>query len=300
MSEYPSGIRVFVEVAKAGSFTLAAERLGLSKSAVSKTISRLEGRLGDHLFTRSTRSLALTVSGEAYLESCTAALDILKDAEENLGGQPSRPSGRLRLDMPIAFGRKIIVPALSRICTENPELELTLSFSDHHIDPIEQGVDLVIRFGQSPDNLGLVSRTILEQAIVICASPEYLRAAGTPKSLRDIPTHRCIVGYRRGAAGRWAVCEDGTDRPFDPPPTYQVSDGIAIIDMAEAGLGLCQMPIGLVREQLTKGTLVTVLDDYRGKDVSVQLVWPGGRKASPRVRFLIDRLVELGRAGHLC
>lgn len=299
MEDLLSGIDVFVEVAKAGSFTRAAERLGLTKSGVSKAITRLEERLGDNLFVRSTRKLTLTVSGETYLASCIDALDILRDTEEALGGRGGAPRGRLRIDMPAAFGRRVLVPLLAEMCLERPELHLTLSFTDRLIDPVEEGVDLVVRFGRSRDAAGLMAKTLVEQPQHICASPDYLAKHGTLASLDDLARHACLVGFRGGTPARWSVCVDGAERQIDPPLTHQIGDGEAIIAMAVAGLGICQMPAVLLREQLADGTLVPVLEDVRGPDVPVQLVWPGTRQASPRVRFLIDHLVDLGRAGRL-
>lgn len=299
MADHLSEVTVFVEVARAGSFTLAAERLGLTKSAVSKTISRLEGRLGDRLLTRSTRQFALTVSGDAYLASCVAALDILRDAEEALGGHETGPKGRLRMDMPSAFGRRVLVPLLADLCLAHPALHLTLSFTDRLIDPIEEGVDLLIRFGRTANASGLVARTLVEFPQHICASPSYLKRRGRPEHLDELDGHDCLVGFRRGAPLRWSVHRDGADLRLGPPTTHQVEDGEAIIAMAVAGLGLCQMPAPLVREQLASGALVPVLESFRGPDIPVQAVWPGTRQASPRVRFLVDRLAEHGRAGLL-
>jgi DNA-binding transcriptional LysR family regulator len=299
MADHLSDVIVFVEVARAGSFTLAAERRGLTKSAVSKAISRLEERLGDRLFTRSTRRLALTASGDAYLASCVAALDILRDAEDALGGREASPKGRLRVDMPSVFGRRVLVPLLADLCLAHPGLQLTLSFTDRLIDPIEEGVDLVVRFGRTADSVGLIARTLVELPQHICAAPAYLERRGMPESLEDLDRHDCLVGFRRGAPLRWSVRKDGAALRLSPPPTHQIEDGEAIIAMAVAGLGLCQMPASLVREQSAGGALVPLLEAFRGPDVPVQAVWPGTRQASPRVRFLIDRLAEYGRAGLL-
>lgn len=299
MNDHFNGIAVFVEVAKAGSFTRAAERFGLTKSAVSKTVTRLEERLGEPLFTRSTRILALTVSGEAYLASCVAAIDILRDTEEALGGQDDVPRGRVRIDMPSAFGRRVLVPLLAEICQANPNLQLSLSFTDRVIDPIEEGVDLVVRFGRSRDAAGLMAKTLVEQPQHIYASPGYLAQHGTPHDLDDLARHVCLVGFRRGVPVRWSVRIAGVEQKIDPPPVHQIGDGDAIIAMATAGMGICQMPAVLVREQIADGSLVPVLEDVRGPDVPVQLIWPGTRQASPRIRYMIDRLVDLGRAGRL-
>lgn len=298
MTDHLAGISVFVEVARAGSFTAAAERLGMTKSAVSKAVSRLEERLGDRLFQRSTRRISLTGAGETYLASCTAALDILRDSEAILGGSASSLVGRLRLDMPHAFGRILMVPLLSRLCREHPDLQLTLSFTDRVVDPFEEQVDMVIRFGRTRASGGLMARTLIEMPRLICASPDYLEKHGTPHRPEELADYVCIVGLRRGNPQRWAFQQDGKEVLVAPPSSHIVEDSEAIIALAESGVGLCQMAAPLIRSQLDAGTLVPVLDAFRAPDMPVQAVWPDVRGTSPRLRFLLDHLIEKARSGY--
>ncbi|SFB21105.1 DNA-binding transcriptional regulator, LysR family [Collimonas sp. OK607] len=294
-----SGIATFVAVARASSFTQAGELLGVSKSAVGKAVSRLEERLGVKLFHRTTRRLALTADGEAYFTVCARALEGISEAEGNLGTRLMEPAGRLRIDMPAAFGRKVMLPILLDIGKAYPALQLTLTFTDHVIDLVEEGVDLSIRFGTIEDSSDLVARKLTSHRWVICATPAYLRKTGKPRTLADIAAHRCIVGYRRGRPLSWHITEDGKATRFAPPPTYQIGDGEAMVDAALAGMGLCQMPIALFRQYIESRRLVTVLDTYTAHEIDVHAVWPRTAHLRPKVRHVVDRLMELARQGRL-
>ena len=193
MADTLDGIEVFVTVVRSRSFTGAAERLGVSKSAVGKSVARLEHRLGTLLFYRTTRKLSLTVDGEAFYRACSQALDEIAHAEGALASTGAAPTGRLRIDMPAAFGRRILLPVLLDIARPHPALQLALSFGDRIIDPISEAVDLVLRFGEPADQAGLVMRKLTEQRLCICASPAYLAAQGIPQSLDELdqsPLHR--------------------------------------------------------------------------------------------------------------
>jgi DNA-binding transcriptional LysR family regulator len=294
-----SGIVTFVAVARSESFTQAGQQLGISKSAVGKAVARLEERLGVKLFHRTTRRLSLTADGEAYFEVCAPALEGIAEAEGSLGARLVVPAGRLRVDMPAAFGRKVMLPILLDIGKAFPALQLTLSFTDHVIDLVEEGVDLAIRFGTLEDSGELMARKLTSHRWVICATPEYLRQYGTPDSPRDIAGHRCIVGYRRGRPLAWHIDEDGQATRFAPPPTYQIGDGEAMVDAALAGIGLCQMPLALLRRYVDSGQLVTVLDAYTQREIDVHAVWPRTARLRPKVRHVVDTLVTLARQGRL-
>lgn len=294
-----SGIATFVAVARAASFTQAGEVLGISKSAVGKAVARLEGRLGVKLFHRTTRRLALTADGEAYFAVCARALEGIAEAEGSLGSKLLVPAGRLRIDMPAAFGRKVMLPILLGIGKAYPALQLTLTFTDHVIDLVEEGVDLAIRFGTLEDSGDLVARRLTAHRWVICATPAYLQTYGTPQSPDDIARHHCIVGYRRGRPLAWHISQDGKPVRLAPPPTHQIGDGEAMIDAALAGIGLCQMPIALMRPHLEAGTLVTVLDDWTRREIDVHAVWPRTAHLRPKVRHVVDTLVRLAGEGKL-
>jgi DNA-binding transcriptional LysR family regulator len=298
-AESLSGIATFVAVARSASFTEAGQALGLSKSAVGKAIARLEERLGVRLFHRTTRRLNLTADGEAYYSVCAAALDEIGEAESNLGTRLAEPAGRLRVDMPAAFGRRVVLPVLLDIAERYPALRLTLTFTDRIIDLVEEGVDLAIRFGPVEDSSDLVARKLTSHRWVICATPAYLERAGVPHTLAQVAAHRCIVGHRRGQPLSWHVEENGSATRFMPPSTYQIGDADAMVDAALAGFGLCQMPLALFRRHIESGRLVTVLDDCTQRDIDVHAVWPRAVHLRPKVRYVVDTLLELGRNGAL-
>jgi DNA-binding transcriptional LysR family regulator len=294
-----SGIAVFVTAARAGNFTAAAEQLGISKSAVGKSIVRLEERLGLKLFNRTTRRTTLTSDGEAYFAACSAAFDEIVATEAALTSRNRVIGGRLRLDMPVAFGRRILLPILLEIAKPHPRLSLTLSFTDAVVDPLHDDVDLVIRFGALPDTHGLVARRLASQRLLICAAPSYLSEHGVPRSLSDIGEHWNIVGMPKGPPVSWLVAENGGARRFTPPATHQLSDGDAIIAAAVAGFGICQMPSSVVREHLEAARLVSILKDHSQLSVDVHAIWARQGQLSPKVRYIVDRLVEYAENGRL-
>ena len=296
-----TGIAIFVAAARAGSFTVAAGRLGITKSAVGKSIARLEQRLAIKLFHRTTRKIALTADGAAYFASCAAALDGIGDAERALLSGQQHPTGRLRIDMPSAFGRGVVLPILSALAQRYPQLTLTLTFTDNLIDPIEEGIDLLIRFGEIKDTGGLVAKLLSSQRQWMCASPRYLaRKGGAPTSIEELGQHDCIVGYRRNSAMKWSAV-DGAGQPlrFAPPATYEVGDGDAVLAMALAGCGICQLPSFMVRQALQDGTLVSVLDEVSTGSIEIYAVWPQTRHLLPKLRCVIDELEMKAAQGYL-
>lgn len=295
-----SGVVIFVTAARTGSFTSAADQLGITKSAVGKSIAKLEERLACKLFHRSTRRLGLTVEGEAYFASCSLAVDEILAAEAFLTSNQKTPSGRLRIDLPAAYGRSIVLPVLLDILDAYPELKLTVTFTDSVIDLIEEGIDLSIRFGTLKDASGLVARRLAVQKQIICAAPRYLEKHGYPESVEDLQQHRCIVNYRRGQRMSWSVLdENGEIARIVPPSTHEVGDGDAIIAMAAAGQGICQMPSSLIRDHLKDGRLVPVLEKYSPGDVAIHVVWPQTRHLQPKVRRVVDELVARAERGDM-
>lgn len=292
-----NGLVTFVTTARAGTFTEAAEALGISRSAVGKAIARLEARLGVRLFHRTTRRIALTTDGEAYYASCAAALEEISAAEACLGSAAHLPSGRLRIDMPSSFGRLVVMPVLLKLCQQYPDLQLTVTFTDHFVDPIEEGIDLLIRFGGLQQAEHLVARRLGSQRLVTCAAPSYLQAHGVPRSVDELRQHRSIVGYRHGQPMAWRIGADGEGGTFIPQATHQLNDGDAVIDGAIAGLGICQMPVSLVRRHLQSGALQSVLDECMQRHIEIHALWPPTRHLRPKVRFVVDELTRLAAAG---
>lgn len=215
-----AGITVFVTTAHSDNFTQAADRLGLTKSAVGKSIARLEDRLGAKLFHRTTRLTRLTADGEAYLAACTSAMQEITAAQATLSSGNPVLKGRVHIDMPVAFGRRVVLPALVQIARPHPGLQLSLTFTDATSDLLADDVDIAIRFGALKDTGHLVARRLATQPRVICASPGYLREHGEPTHLAEIAGHRCVVGALRGPPMVWFVRDQGVEKRITPrPPT---------------------------------------------------------------------------------
>lgn len=299
-TDHLGGITAFVTTAQQGSFTAAAERLGLTKSAVGKSVSRLEDRLGLKLFQRSTRRLSLTPDGERFLNSCQNAIDILEQAEAELTSHILQPAGRLRVDLPAAFGRQRILPLLLQITRKYPELALTITFSERFVDLIEEGVDLVIRIGELADSSGLVARRLTTQKLVICASPEYLLAHGEPLTVGELSQHQCVVGFRRNQPLSWLPRDgEGVITRFTPPPTHEFADGDAMLAATLAGCGLSQLPMWLVGQSLESGALREVLPGNSGGEMPISALWPKSRQLLPKIRYVVDTLVQAAAEGAL-
>lgn len=299
-TDHLGGINAFVTTAQQGSFTSAAEKLGLTKSAVGKSVGRLEDRLGLKLFQRSTRRLSLTPDGEKFLASCQSAIDILEQAEAELTSHIRQPSGRLRVDLPAAFGRQRILPILLEITRQYPELALTVTFSERFVDLIEEGIDLVIRIGELADSSGLVARRLTTQKLVICASPDYLKLRGEPVNTQALSQHQCVVGFRRNQPISWLLKEsDGQLVRFTPPPTHEFGDGDAMLAATLKGGGLSQLPLWLVSEHLKRGELQEVLAGLSGGEMPINALWPKNRQLLPKIRYAVDTLVKAAEDGLL-
>jgi DNA-binding transcriptional LysR family regulator len=294
-----AGVSIFVAAARAGSFTQAADQLGITKSAVGKSIARLELRLGVKLFHRTTRMNRLTVDGEAFHAACAAALEEITGAEAALTSARQTLTGRLRIDMPVAFGRSVLLPLLLEIVRPHPGLRLTLSFTDETIDPLLEDVDLAIRFGDLKDSSHLIARHLATQARVICAAPSYLTEHGVPAALEDLRDHRGVVGAAKGPPVTWVVREDGIVRRIAPPTSHRLNDGEAMVAATVGGLGLCQAPISMVRDLIARGALRTVLEDYSTVPVEIHALWPRQAHLSPRVRHVVDRFAAFAAQGRL-
>ncbi|MEQ9948173.1 LysR family transcriptional regulator [Pectobacterium aroidearum] len=299
-TDHLGGINAFVTTAQQGSFTAAAERLGLTKSAVGKSVSRLEERLGLKLFQRSTRRLSLTPDGERFLASCQSAMDILEQAEAELTSHLCQPAGRLRVDLPAAFGRQRILPILLNITRRYPELALTVTFSERFVDPIEDGIDLVIRIGELADSSGLVARRLTTQKLVICASPDYLMNQSELVSVEALSQHHCVVGFRRNQPISWLLKDDtGQIARYTPPATHEFADGDAMLAAVLAGCGLSQLPRWLVGKYLESGELKEVLVSHAGGEMPISALWPKSRQLLPKIRHVVDTLVKAAEDGQL-
>ncbi|HWT59753.1 MAG TPA: LysR family transcriptional regulator [Rhizobium sp.] len=295
--EQLKGISIFVETVEAGGFSAAAERLHLTRSAVSKTIARLEERLGVRLFNRTTRAQNLTDEGRFFYERCLRAVEEIRIGEAQLESGKREVRGRLRVSMPMLFGRHCAAPILARLLDDHPDLELDLSFSDRVVDLLEDGFDLAVRNGPLKDNPDLMARAIARQPMTVCASPAYLEKYGVPQTLDDIAHHQCIV-YSRGDNDKaWTFpAVAGPAREILPKSRLRLDDLASIADAAVEGRGLAWLTCWLVRDRVLSGQLVRVLTDRPPSIFDAYAVWPRSPVMLPKVRLAIDMLAaELPR-----
>ncbi|CAI1806110.1 D-malate degradation protein R [Serratia ficaria] len=293
------GITNFVTTARSSSFTEAAEQLGITKSAVGKSVARLEERLGTRLFHRSTRKLSLTSDGEAYLTSCLSALEILDSAENTLSRRQENPAGTVRIDMPASFGRNLMMPVLLELMNDYPALRLALTFNDRMIDPVEEGVDLVLRLGELQSTNELIARRLSRQRLILCASPAYVKQHGTPDDTEALKGHCCIMGYRRGAPLAWRLCPAGErEIKFISASAHQISDGDAMLQACLAGAGIAQFPESMVNSHIGEGRLVAVMPDHIPAPVELNVIWPRTKHLIPRVRLIVDELLKKASEGY--
>ncbi|PDT14910.1 LysR family transcriptional regulator [Rhizobium sp. J15] len=289
--EQLKGISIFVQTVEAGGFSAAAERLHLSRSAVSKTIARLEQRLGVRLFNRTTRSQSLTDEGRFFYERCLRAIEEIRLGEAQLESGRREVRGRLRVSMPALFGRHCAAPILTRLLDDHPDLELDFSFSDRVVDLLEDGFDLAVRNGPLKDNPDLMARAIARQSMTVCASPAYLEKHGVPQTLDDLARHQGIV-YRRGDNDKaWTFpAVAGPPREVLPKSRLRLDDLASIADAAVEGRGLAWLTCWLVRDRVLSGELVRVLTDVPSSIFEAYAVWPRSPVMLPKVRLAIDTL----------
>jgi DNA-binding transcriptional LysR family regulator len=291
MTDRLAGIHEFVAVVEAGGFAAAAARLNLSRSAVGKTVARLEARLGARLCHRTTRALSLTDDGQAFYERCVRMLAELEAGEAALESGRVEPSGKVRVTVPVVFGRRCVAPVLYEAARQHRQLKLEVSFTDRPVDLIEEGYDLAVRNGHLRNVAGLMTRTLARQRMTVCGSPAYLAERGRPVELEDLARHETIAYARASGATPWIFPDENgamVEAPIDS--RIRLDDLEAISDAATAGMGLAWLPCWLIRARVASGELVRVLDNRRAAEFNSSGLWPQSPFLPSRVRVLIDAL----------
>jgi DNA-binding transcriptional LysR family regulator len=287
-------LQVFVRVAEAGSFTRAADRLGLPRATISTAVQQLETRLGSRLLHRTTRRVGLTPDGEVMLERARALVADMEDMEQQFLPAHGQVSGRLKVDVPSRIARRLIAPALPGFFERHPAIELELGSSDRAVDLVLEGVDCALRVGPLASS-SLVARPLGHFTLINCASPAYLARHGTPRTPVDLPQHMA-VNYASPTSGRaapWEWQRDGETASLRMRSQVAANNAETYIACALAGLGLIQIPAYDVREHLAAGELVEVLPDARAEPLPVQLVYPHRRNLSRRVQAFAGWLETL-------
>lgn len=288
-------IELFCLAAELASFTAAATAAGVTPAAVSRSISRLEERLGVRLFVRTTRHIRLTEGGQAYFEQCRSALAQLVEAERTVAGQQSAPSGLLRISMPTTYGHYRVLPKLADFRTRYPEVQVDIHLSNRNIDFAEEGYDLAIRV-RAPADSSLIARKLEDAALVVVATPAYLARAGVPGCLADLDHHDCIQ-FELPSNGKkipWLFRKDGKDIEINSKGGYCCSeDVLGGVTLARGDAGLFQTYRFIVEEDLRKGTLREVLQEFSGCSRPFNLLYPHNRHVPLRVRAFVDFLVGM-------
>ena len=295
-------IELFCRAAELGSFTAAAEAVGITPAAVSRSISRLEARLGVRLFVRTTRSIRLTSDGEVYRVECQQALDQIAEAERAITGQQRVAKGLLRISVGTVYGHHRLVPLLPRFTTLYPGIEIELNLSNRNIDFVEDGYDLAIRLGEPRDSR-LVARKLEDASLGVFASPDYLKRKGTPKKVADLRDHE-LIQFVLPSTGRpmaWIFKDsEGRDVDFAFKSRQRVNDDVlGCVAWARAGGGLFQIYHFVAQEAVRSGHLVEVLKQAGARARPFYILYPQNRHLSARVRafadFLVDSVQPAGR-----
>lgn len=288
----------FAETAKHGSFAAAARELGGAPSTLAKAVARLEQSLGVRLFHRTTRQVTLTTDGERLFARCQRVLAELDDLHADAAGTRAVATGTLKIDAPIYYGKRVLMPVLAGLVRAHPALQLELRLSDAYVDIVRDGIDIAVRVGRLQDST-LVARRIDAQALALIASPAYLDTHGTPRRIEDLQRHTALL-FRMPSTGRtrpWQLRRRGEALEFEPRARVRISDGEGVVEAARLGLGIGQVPDYMVRDEIARGEIVEVLPGCRPEPMPISVVTPAGRLQPARVRVTIDALVALGRGG---
>ncbi|AKF80334.1 LysR family transcriptional regulator [Myxococcus fulvus 124B02] len=286
-------ILAFMSVVDAGSFVAGGRAIGLTRSAAGKALARLESRLGVRLLHRTTRHVSLTDDGRVFHEHCQQVLAALEEAEASVGQHTGTPRGVLRLTVPDAFGRLLVLPVLRDYLRMWPEVQAEVSFSDRVADVIEEGYDLAVRIQATHTDTRLVSRLVAEYPAILCASPTYLAARGEPRTLEELSAHDCLFFSSRARRQRWRLREQGGAWVHvEGRSRLRLDSGEALRDAAVAGMGVAFLPGFLVDADLSRGRLRALLPSVETGTVRITALYPSKTHLPAKVRRFIDLMVE--------
>jgi len=286
-------IELFVLAGEQGSFTAAAALAGVTPAAVSRSVARLEERLGVRLFVRTTRQIRLTDSGRAYFEQCRQALSQLVDAENEVTGQQAAPAGLLRISVPTPYAHYRLLPRLADFRLRYPQVQVEVHISNRNVDFAEEGYDLAVR-GRAPADSNLVARKLEDAELVLVAAPDYLRRRGVPATLDALVQHDCVQ-FELPSTGRlvpWQFLREGETIEMDAAAAIVCADDfLGLSSLALHGAGIAQTYRFVVERELASGALVELLPQHGGTTRPFYLIYPHARHLSLRVRSLVDFLL---------
>lgn len=292
-----AGVVAFIAVVAEGSFARAADRLGIGRSAVSRSVQRLEDQLNVRLLLRTTRSTTLTREGDLFYANCHTGVDrIVQAVEEMRDLQEGPPRGHLRISTPVGFGRRVVAPLLGEFQVAYPDVEIDLLLSDKPTDFVSDRVDIAFRNGRMED-AQIIARQIIPMQILVCASPDYQRAHGLPATVEELAKHRCInFRYSSGRIFEWEFKVDGQLRKFLPRAKVTYNDSDLVLQAVLDGQGVAQMPGYLVCDSLRSGELVACLAQHAPDDRGHYICYLSRQHLPTRMRAFIDFMTERIRA----
>lgn len=289
-----SAMQIFIAVVDQGSFVQAAQALGLSKTAVSRQLTELEALLGTRLLQRTTRRLSLTPEGEVYLDRCRRILADLAEAEAEMTAQAAEVVGRLRVNVPVSFGQLHLAPLWPAFMSLHPQVELDITLSDRVVDLVDEGYDLAVRVARLEPST-LISRQLTSTRLVLCASPQYLQRQGRPEHPADLARH-AVIGYSLLATGdMWEFTGPQGPSSVRVNPRMKANSGDTCCAAALQHQGIVLQPTFLVGPHLATGALVELMPAWSAGELGVHAVYPSRRHLTPKVRALVDFLVDAFR-----
>jgi len=288
---YISAIPIFIAVVENKSFSRAAEKLGITKSAVSKRITQLEQHLGVKLLSRSTRQLSLTEAGERYLEHARKALDATIEAEDAATELQTQPKGTLNINVPMSFGRLHIAPLIPLFLNKYPDISLKMDMSDVWSDIVAEGYDIAIRAADLKDS-SLFARKIAPLKSVLCASPNYIEKYSTPKEPHELLGHNCILYSYSQIINEWQFTKNNEIETIRVKGNYQVNNSEALNTALIQGAGVGRLPSFVAGEGIKNGTLIPLLTDYEMAEKIIYAVFAEKTFMPQKIRVFIDFLIS--------
>jgi DNA-binding transcriptional LysR family regulator len=283
-----AALRALRRVVELGSFTAAAEALGLSHTAVSRQIKQLEAHLGAQLLNRTTRRFALTDAGKQYYEASRQILDALDEADRAVTAHQARPSGTLRINAPMAFGTLELAAWLPAFIAQYPELTVDLVCNDRIVDLIEDSFDVALRLTRGLPDSTLIAKKLADSPLLLAASPAYLKQQGTPRTPADLERHNCLVYTQAQHPRVWSFRSPGGEESVTVQGSLQANTSVALRAAALAGLGIISAASFIVHEDVRRGALTALLPDYPQRPRELYALYPQSRHLSPKVRAFID------------
>jgi DNA-binding transcriptional LysR family regulator len=285
-------IRAFAQVVNAGGFAAAARNMGLSRSAVNKLVINLENDLGVQLLHRSTRVVTPTDTGLAFYERCVEILASLEEAERSVTLLHEFPKGRLRVNAPMTFGTLHLAPALADFLAQYPDLQVQLTLNDRLIDPLEEGFDVTVRISDPQPTGSLIVLPLAPAPRVLCASPSYLTAQGTPTHPGELRRHSCLHYGQLATNNIWTLTGPDGEHTISIQGVLCSNNGEVLMNAAIRGLGITLLPMFIIENAVQQGHLQIVLPDYHPPELSIDVMYPVNRHLSTKIRLLVDFLKE--------